>query len=147
MFVLAKLHHLLYFYTDSEQSSVNVLTSMSDSDWHGPLKSRSTEGQALSCGRSTAQLLANSAGSSVRMPETQSKRTQSLCQRCALWGGDAALICATVPLRNCSIKEHQRDGIHEMINENILTGTLNVKADINNLFSELIFSVMQSFVL
>lgn len=42
---------------------------MSDSEWQGPLKSLSTEGQALSWGRSTAQLLANTAGSSVRMPK------------------------------------------------------------------------------
>ena len=49
---------------------------MSDSEWQGPLKSRSTEGQALSWGRSTAQLLANSAGSSVRMPKTQPTHMQ-----------------------------------------------------------------------
>lgn len=59
-----------------------VLTSMSDSDWQAPLKSRSTEGQALSCGRSTAQLLPNTAGSSVRMPKTHSHGTQHICTDC-----------------------------------------------------------------
>lgn len=52
------------------ETAAVILTSMSESDSHGPLKSRSTEGQALSRGRSTAQLLANRAGSSVGMPET-----------------------------------------------------------------------------
>lgn len=52
------------------ETAAVILTSMSESDSHGPLKSRSTEGQLLSRGRSTAQLLANRAGSSVGMPET-----------------------------------------------------------------------------
>lgn len=123
---------------------------MSDSDWHGPLKSRSTEGQALLCGRSTAQLLANSAGSSVRMPETQSKHTQSLCQRSVLLQHRTLYTeqrwCTHMCSGFCGKQLHTRTKRTETINEINFYWIFNVKADLNNLFSELIFSPICSYV-
>lgn len=72
-FNLIKMNKRVTKEAKEQQKGRLVLTSMSDSDWQGPLNSRSTEGHARSWGRSTAQLLANTAGSSVRMPGTQSQ--------------------------------------------------------------------------